>query len=260
MLSRRFAHPVPDDEEIPPLRVKQYSLDVVQRIKSVLAEYAKSAQERDRTFPERLVQFAREGQPAFEERKILEQMSALEKKRKRLIELGFLDSETGLSDLTEADIRKSREALTIYVEDVQAKLKAFDEMAERIGKLKDIVNDRFDYKELMIHRELGFVLVSGQGEPIQLEDLSSGEQNELVLLYELLFQTPANGLILVDEPEISLHAAWQSRFLADLIEILKLNDAYAVVATHSPMIIGNQWGLTEQLKGPEKLQAVELQQ
>jgi len=196
------------------------------------------------------VQFVRQEKKMLGEREILEQMQDLEKKRQRLITLGFLDPETGLRDLTEEDVHKAQEALTIYVGDVHQKLGAFDGMAQRVGKLIDIINARFEYKELKIHRERGFCVVSHKGAPIQLSDLSSGEQHELVVLYELLFRTPKHGLILVDEPEISLHVAWQSRFLADLIDIVKLNDAYAVVATHSPVVIGSQWNLTEQLKGP----------
>jgi len=73
----------------------------------------------------------------------------------------------------------------------------------------------------------------------------------LVLLYELLFRTPKNALVLVDEPEISLHVGWQTRFLSDLIEIMGQLDAYAIVATHSPMIIGKRWDLAVELKGPE---------
>jgi hypothetical protein len=195
-------------------------------------------------------QFIRQERDTLGESEILEQMQELEKKRQRLIKLGFLDSETGLRDLTEEDVHKAREALTIYVGDVQAKLSAFDEMAQRVGKLIDIINDRFDYKQIRIHRDQGFQVESRAGDPVQLSDLSSCEQHELVILYELLFRTPANGLILVDEPEISLHVAWQSRFLADLIDILRLNGAYAIVATHSPVIIGTQWDLTKQLEGP----------
>ena len=94
-------------------------------------------------------------------------------------------------------------------------------------------------------------MLSDQDEAsIQIEDLSSGEQHELVVLYELLFRAPKNGLVLVDEPEISLHVAWQSRFLSDLIGILRLTDAYAIVATHSPVIIGTRQDLTVELKGP----------
>jgi predicted ATP-binding protein involved in virulence len=142
-------------------------------------------------------------------------------------------------------------ALTIYVSDVQGKLEVFDDIAHRIGSLVDIVNDRFKYKHLRIDGQRGFRVFSDANEAaIKIEDLSSGEQHELVVLYELLFRAPRNGLILVDEPEISLHVAWQSRFLSDLIGILQLTDAYAVVATHSPVVIGNRNDLTVELKGP----------
>ncbi len=66
-------------EPLGPLRVQQYSRDVVQRIRSVLADYAKSSQERDRTFPERLVQFVRQEKQMLGEREILEQMQDLKK-------------------------------------------------------------------------------------------------------------------------------------------------------------------------------------
>lgn len=156
----------------------------------------------------------------------------------------------GLTDLAEEDVRRAREALTIYVDDVQEKLKVFDDIAGRIGILMDIVNDRFKYKRLSLDRERGFRVVTDQKQNVELEDLSSGEQHELIVLYELLFRAPKNALVLVDEPEISLHVAWQSRFLSDLINILGLTDAYAIVATHSPVVIGTRWDLTIELKGP----------
>ena len=170
-------------------RVKQYSEDVVQKIRSVLADYAKHSQENDRTFPERLVRFLRDGR-ALAERDILSRMAELETKRRRLITLGLLDSEAGLRDLTEDDLHRAREALTIYVGDVQAKLDVFDDLARRIGSLVDIINDRFNYKHLRIDRQRGFRVFSDSNAPIRIEDLSSGEQHELVVLYELLFRAP----------------------------------------------------------------------
>jgi predicted ATP-binding protein involved in virulence len=234
----------------PPSRVKQYSDDIVQRIQAVLADYAKHSQESDRTFPERLVRFIGTGMSAIDAQEILSRMTELEKIRQRLISLGLLDSETGLSDLTEEDVKRASQALTIYVADVQEKLRVFDDIAQRIGSLMDIINDRFQYKRLRIDRRHGFRLLSSQNEAIQLEDLSSGEQHELVVLYELLFRAPQKGMVLVDEPEISLHVAWQSRFLSDLIQILEVTDTYAIVATHSPVIIGTRWDLAVELRGP----------
>jgi len=238
------------------LRVDQYSTDITQRIKAALADYAKHSQESDRTFPERLVRFVRDQKPVMESHDIIAKMTELEQKRQRLVTLGFLDSETGLRDLSVKDVDSAPQALTMYVGDVQEKLRVFDQLAERVGKLMDIVNDRFKYKTLSISRTGGFSVRSNpkkdepRGVRVQLQNLSSGEQHELVVLYELLFRVPTGGLVLIDEPEISLHVAWQARFLPDLIEILQLTGANALVATHSPVIIGERNDLAVALKGP----------
>lgn len=237
------------DREEPTARVKYYSDDIVQKIRTVLTEYARHSQDRDRTFPERLVRFNR--QRTLPGQDILDKISQFEEKRQRLNTLGLVDKETGLRGLTQEDVARAPEALTIYVGDVEEKLKVFDDLARRIGALMDIVNARFRYKRLTVSRDSGFRVVSDVGQPIALQDLSSGEQHELVLLYELLFRGPQSGLILVDEPEISLHVAWQSRFLSDLISILEPTDSYAIVATHSPVIIGTRSDLMVELKGPD---------
>src|SRR3984957_13857054 len=85
---------------------------------------------------------------------------------------------------------------------------------------------------------------------VALESLSSGEQHELVLVYGLLFKTQPGTLLLVDEPEISLHIAWQKRFLADLRQIIALTPMDVVLATHSPQLIGGSLDLTVQLEAP----------
>src|SRR5690349_23978347 len=76
------------------------------------------------------------------------------------------------------------------------------------------------------------------GRPIDVESLSSGEQHELVLLFDLIFRVEKNTLVLIDEPELSLHPDWQMRFVEDLIAIAKNSEFDAVLATHSPYIIG----------------------
>jgi len=248
----RAAYYSPDEPERSPLpRVKFYSDDIVQRIRTVLTDYARHSQESDRTFPERLVRFVRDRHSALSEREIITRMDELEEKRKRLISLGLLDSESGLHDLSEEDVRSAPEALTIYVEDTAKKMAVFQDLERRIGALMDIINARFTYKKLRVTRDFGFRIVNDVRDTIALNALSSGEQHELVVLYELLFRGPLSGLVLVDEPEISLHVAWQSRFLSDLIRILTLTDSYAIVATHSPVIIGTRSDLAIELSGPE---------
>ena len=60
----------------------------------------------------------------------------------------------------------------------------------------------------------------------------------------LLFKAPRHALILMDEPEISLHIAWQQSFLKDMEAIATLSDIRMIIATHSPDIINGRWDLT----------------
>ena len=70
----------------------------------------------------------------------------------------------------------------------------------------------------------------------------------MVLFCEFLFETKPGSLILIDEPEISLHVAWQREFLSDLAEVAKLARFDALIATHSPQIIADRWDLKVELE------------
>ncbi|OIQ90473.1 hypothetical protein GALL_276120 [mine drainage metagenome] len=239
-----------DDDDEPGFssRVDQYSNDIVTRIKSVISDYAQYAQERDRTFPARLVEFIRQNGPMGNAKEILAELDKLEDARLRLISLGLVDAEVGLPKLEEADLNRALAPLVIYVEDVHKKLEIFSDFSNRLGMLIDMLNSRFKYKKIMVNKSSGFILKSPSGNLIPLSALSSGEQHELVVYYDLIFRAPSNGLVLVDEPEISLHVGWQSRFLDDFKRILELTNCYGVIATHSPTIIGSRWDLTVELQ------------
>ena len=55
-------------------------------------------------------------------------------------------------------------------------------------------------------------------------------------------------MILIDEPEISLHIAWQQSFLEDMEMIAALTRIRMMIATHSPDIINGRWDLTTGLE------------
>jgi predicted ATP-binding protein involved in virulence len=145
-----------------------------------------------------------------------------------------------------------RNVLSVYIDDVQTKLQVFDELTNKIDLLVKIINNkRFLYKKMSISKKEGFIFKTPDGKQLSPTNLSSGEQHELVLLYELLFKVTPNSLILIDEPELSLHVGWQQQFLKDLQEITKLAQFDVLIATHSPLIINDRWDLTVELKGPE---------
>jgi energy-coupling factor transporter ATP-binding protein EcfA2 len=233
-----------DSRSTPETRVEAYSEEIAVQIRQTLAEYATRSQELDRTFPTRLLsQVEPESLTAEELRK---RLSDLEQKRILLISLGFLDPEQELNPAPIKALEAKRDVLSVYVADMEQKL-------SMIRLFVRIVNERFLFKRLEIHRDRGFVFTSATGAQIEPSRLSSGEQHELILFYALLFKLKKNALILIDEPEISLHVAWQEKFLEDLGEVVKLSEIDVVIATHSPEIIGEHWDLTVELKGPSEV-------
>ena len=180
-----------------------------------------------------------------------QELSEIEEKRSKLVEAGILDQEPGglASAALEGVDESHRGVLAVYAQDAKKKLGVFDDLYQRVDTFRRIANSRFSHKRVMV-RTSGLSVVNSDGSQLDLEMLSSGEQHELVILYELLFRIPDNSLILIDEPELSLHVAWQAQFLKDLETMATLSNFHAILATHSPEIIGDRWDLTITLQGP----------
>lgn len=230
--------------------VERNSNALTHHIRGILEEYAAVSQRLDRTFPLRLFQQKRtEEIPTIELRT---RLSQLEERRRQLNELGFLESDTTLNQVPDEALDRRRDVLSIYVSDVEQKLAVFDDLARRVAELLRIVNERFKYKKLEVSRERGYVIRSSTGKELKPSDLSSGEQHELILVHELIFNTQKQSLILIDEPELSLHLEWQQRFLDDLQRISELSGFDVIIATHSADIIGSNWNLTVELRGPQE--------
>lgn len=239
--------------------VSAYSDELAKLMQDKFKEYGTTSQSLDRTFPLRVVK----QQPSSDvsDEQLRNQLDELESTRSRLIEVGLLDKEEDSEfQIQPQDIDEStKNALSVYVEDVEKKLNVFSEIARKIDLLRRIINNKFaySYKEINFSKEKGFVFSTRyksftDSNKLSPTDLSSGEQHELVLLYELLFKVKPNSLVLIDEPELSLHVGWQIQFLKDLQEIIELADLDILMATHSPDLIQDRWDLTVELKGPEK--------
>ena len=71
----------------------------------------------------------------------------------------------------------------------------------------------------------------------KLENLSSGEKNLFYRGCYLNMMNLNNGILLVDEPENSLHPSWQQKILSLYKKSGENNQVF--IATHSPFIISN---------------------
>jgi len=237
------------------ISVETYANDLIDKIEKKLVDFATLSQSFDRTYPSRLLeQMEKQNNSGLTSDQISNELNNLETRRSELRELGILDKDIDVNfSIPEKASLPTKEVLFVYIKDIKGKLKIFDEIASKINLFKEIVTKKFLYKEIIFLRELGFYFISSDGARLPLYALSSGEQHELVMLYQLLFKTQPDSLILIDEPETSLHVAWQVQYLKDLSEITRLAGIDVILATHSPQIVNDRWDLTVELKAPNKL-------
>lgn len=222
--------------------IEEYAQELRDTIRDTLATSSQTAQKLDSSFPRRLFE---------QEQRISE--SEFNQRFEKVKDIQKLLSQYGLSDIKEDDHPtyklENAQALSVYIDDAEAKLSIFHELLEKLSIFTEILNERrFTFKKIAVSKENGFKFTTDNKLPLALGDLSSGEQQEVVLLYELLFKVKAGTLVLIDEPELSLHVVWQKQFLDDLFKIIELQKISIVVATHSPQIINNHWDLTVDLE------------
>ena len=244
--------------------VEQYSNKMKDSIGKHLTEYGVVSQSLDRTFPSRA--FTHDIQPEASQNNLQERIEELEITQSQLIAVGLLEEDStfkfpSLSQIFTENVSdtSSKRILSIYVDDAEKKLHVFHDLSKKMELFQRIINQKFScsHKEIDFSKNDGFVLkvkdgtFNSEGADLRPIHLSSGEQHELIMLYELLFKIEPGSLVLIDEPELSLHVGWQVDFLKDLQAIIKLTNIQILMATHSPDIIQDRWDLTVELKGPQ---------
>jgi len=111
---------------------------------------------------------------------------------------------------------------------------------ERIEKFFDLINSLFlsTGKTIDIDDQNRVIFRKGDID-IPLDHLSAGEKQILLLLFTLFLMEDRPTLLLLDEPEISLHIEWQDR----LIQLMRDIDpnCQIIMTTHSPNIFADGW-------------------
>lgn len=246
------------NEHQPALSVEKYSKELSILMQEEISKAARSTGDLDRTFPKRLLKQMRSNHKYLPS-EILEELHRLEKHRLELSDLGLLTeteaNDAIVSDLDEKDITMLS-VLHLYVKDSWLKLHQYDNLKQKLSLLKEIINSHYKHKTFTVDSLKGFVvypeetkgsLNDSKKSEINVRMLSSGEQNELVLFYELLFKCDDKDLILIDEPEISLHLDWLQKMIDDLKKITEANGASLLIATHSPDFVGDNYELVQNL-------------
>ena len=117
-------------------------------------------------------------------------------------------------------------------------------MKEVTNKVVNEINGIFNILELDVKLK-GFskdektmpIFENSAGEEFDINDLSSGEKQLFLRTLSIKMLEPKNSIILIDEPELSLHPKWQQKIIEVYKKIGENNQI--IVATHSPHILGS---------------------
>ena len=188
----------------------------------------------DGSLPQRLFTV---GAPVPDLEALRSRVQALADQERRLYALGLIGENPPLQEVDRLS-EAQRGTFAVILGDREEKLKPFASVVSRSERLLQSLNRKLAPKVVRLDVKSGYQVYGAVGKLIPLSRLSSGEQHELVLLHELLFEVQPGGLILIDEPELSLHVSWQEDVMKELTDIARLAELDIVVATHSPYIVG----------------------
>lgn len=114
------------------------------------------------------------------------------------------------------------------------KLDALEKLVRKVSFLLISLNEYMYNKFVTYSVQEGFKIShSGNNEPIDISDLSSGEKQLLLLLSKVMRQSETSSLIIIDEPEISLNIKWQRKLMESMLYFTKDTSTQMLIATHS---------------------------
>lgn len=128
-----------------------------------------------------------------------------------------------------------------FSEQGQVTREQFEQIYTRKNLYVKLVDEAFKDTGKTIDKDSDILRFHTSGDTIvEADRLSSGEKQFLIILLTTLLEDGQEYVLMMDEPEISLHISWQYK----LIDwILQLNpNAQLIITTHSPMMLADGWG------------------
>jgi ABC-type transport system involved in cytochrome c biogenesis ATPase subunit len=130
--------------------------------------------------------------------------------------------------------------LDLIYDHLNRRYEPLEDFFKKEEQLTRMLDERFaSGKKFQIGRD-GFEITLAHGQKIGLDRLSSGEEHQVVTLYWLLFEVEPRSIVLIDEPEISLHPSLQRLFAGDMETAIASQELQVIAATHSPEIVGRR--------------------
>jgi len=170
--------------------------------------------------------------PIKDKRKISKANTPLDLELKELI-----SSDPDTFDFTKLDSKIQSKVLELYKAN---KRQEADIEERRVQDFFKIINNFFHKtnKRIQFTENKNIIFQNGTSH-LKINQLSAGEKQLLIILFQVFLQEQKPYILLLDEPEISLHLSWQFK-LIETIRTINPN-CQLIIATHSPGIFGEGW-------------------
>ncbi|WPF80720.1 ATP-binding protein [Sanguibacter sp. 4.1] len=224
-------------------RIGQYIAQIRQQVSEARRESLSRSQDADEKFASNLLKRSKK---LVRQEDLVAEYERLSKLSEELSLNALAGKAVSVKIPPNAD-ETERRVLELFLQDWERKLEPLLPVHRKLTALKRIVDDKFIGKTIRLDVRGGLHFRSSLGGEVRVDQLSSGEQHLLALFTLLIFSANSGSVVLIDEPEISLHAAWKHSFVSDIEEVARLNDLTVILATHSTAIINGRWDIVQEI-------------
>lgn len=124
-------------------------------------------------------------------------------------------------------------------EEIDSFKEALNSLQKKIDDIFTGLNIGFRVSRVDYNKKKVFLSDIDNNVEFGMDTLSTGEKTLLSKLLLLYFAEYQEKIILIDEPELSLHPSWQNKVLKLYENFALKNNCQIIIATHSPHIIGS---------------------
>jgi predicted ATPase len=180
----------------------------------------------------------------LEVKALLERLTNIEKQDRHFKNFGIevdnwnLHSIQGQMEQTATSPAKDQAvvALGAFVEMLEARTAERALLANRLEIFIRVIGEFFHDKTISVSPRTGLVIKTNPPEKRTLKEyqLSTGEYHLLYLMVAALVTQRRGTVLAIDEPEMSMHLAWQRKLISGLFQCASRAEPQFIFATHSP--------------------------
>lgn len=148
-------------------------------------------------------------------------------------ELSMNDFRRALQVRAKSKAMLAAQLIEPYVRSLEGRLEAIEPVYKIVDRFISLLNQFLGDKTIAFKLSHGFSIANKLGATLEPEQLSSGEQQLLLLFCYVLVGRDKSSVFMIDEPELSLNVKWQRQLVQSLLSLTDGSRVQFILATHS---------------------------